>query len=53
MISSRIIFLNQNGFIKSRSVKYYISYEVLISKEVKDGNVAIKIDITKALDIIN
>jgi len=51
VIVSRIIFPNQNGFIKGRNVKVCICiiFEAinLLSKKVKGDNVVIKIDITK------
>jgi len=56
VITSRIISLSQNDFIKGRSVKdcICITFEAnVLSKKVNDGNIAIKIDIIKAFDTIN
>jgi len=50
----RIVSPSQNGFIKGRHIKYCISITSgainMLSKKISDGNVAFKIDISKAFD---
>jgi len=56
-IAARIVSPNQNGFIKGRHNKYCIGITSeainMLSKKIPDGNVAFKIDISKAFDTLN
>jgi len=56
IICNRVISHNQNGFIKGHQIEdcVYITSEIInmLSKEAKDGSIVIKIDISKAFDIL-
>jgi len=55
-VCSIVISRNKNGFVKGQKTKDYIciAFEVvnMLSKTVKGGNIAIKIDISKAFDLL-
>jgi len=56
-IAARIVSSNQNGFIKGRHMKDCIGITSeainMLSKKIPSGNVAFKIDISKAFDTLN
>jgi len=56
-VAARIISPNQYGFVQSRQIQNCIGIAseaiIMLSKKVKGGNMAYKVDIHKAFDILS